>query len=201
MSRDDGTSLVELIVGMTLMAIFMGMFTGAVVMMNSAMNKTQSINSTTSQLNLAFQNLDRTVRYASTISTPGIGTSGNWYVELRTTETGTEVCTQLRVDIASQQLQLRSWNVANAVASSLTAWAPISSGISNGTAVSGASTQPFYLKAPLPNTLFQQLVVTLIAPSGSGASLTNSTSSFTLTALNSTVPVPAAPICQQQGRP
>jgi hypothetical protein len=171
-------------------------------MMYGAMNKTQAVNLTSSQLNVAFQNLDRIVRYAAAVSTPGTGTTtGDWYVELRSTNTGTEVCTQLRVDIASQQLQRRTWTVANAVASSPTSWSPISSGISNGTAVAGPSTQPFYLKAPLPNTLFQQLAVNLIAPAGSGSSATSSTSSYTFSALNSVVPMPTSPICQQQGRP
>ncbi len=207
MRRDDGTSLVELMVGMTLMIVFMAMFTGAVVMMNQALNKTQAVNLVSSQLNVAFSNLDTTIRYASYISKPGQGTSGDWYVELQVTNTGTEVCSQLRVDIASQQLQSRTWTVS-ASPSNLTAWVPISSGISNGTAVSGAATQPFSLVpappdpgAVLGNTLFQQLTINLISPAGSGTSLTTSTSSFTFTALNSTIPTPTTPICQQQGRP
>jgi hypothetical protein len=200
MSRDDGTTLIELMVGMMLMTVFMAMFTGAVVMMNNAMNKSQEVNLTASQLNVAFQNVDSIVRYAAAISTPGVGTSGDWYVELRTTYTGTQVCTQLRVGITSQQLQRRTWSV-NAVASKPTNWTPISSGISNGGAAGGPATQPFYLKAPLPTAQSQQLTVNLIAQSGSGRSFTNSTASFTLTAVNSTVPPPTSPICQEQGRP
>lgn len=201
MSRDEGTTLIELMVGMMLMTVFMAMFTGAVVMMNNAMNKSQAVNLTASQLNVAFHNLDSIVRYAAAISTPGVGTSGDWYVELRTTYTGTPVCTQLRVGITSQQLQRRTWSVVNADASKPTDWTPISSGISNGGAAGGPATQPFYLKAPLPTTQFQQLTVNLVAQSGSGRSFTNSTSSFTLTAMNSTVPAPTSPICQEQGRP
>jgi hypothetical protein len=201
MRQDDGTSLIELMVGMTLMLVFMGLFTGAVVMMNAAMNKAQAVNLSASQLNVAFLDLDNTVRYAAFISTPGVGTSGDWYVELRVTNTGAEVCTQLRVDVVSQQLQRRNWTVVNAVASTPGPWVPISSGISNGSAASGATTQPFYLMPALANRVFQQLRINLISPSGSGSSLTNSTSSFTFTALNSTVPAPTASICQQQGRP
>ena len=208
--QDAGTTLVELMVGMTLMIIFMGMFTGAVVMMNSAMNKSQAVNMTASQLNVAFLSLDKSVRYAAAISTPGQGTpgTGDWYVELRVTSTGAEVCNQVRVDIGSQQLQSRTWTVVNAVSSTPTGWLPISSGISNGAAAVGASTQPFFLvpappdpSAVLQNTRFQQLRVNLIAPAGSGSALTNSTSSFTFTALNSVIPAPTTPICQQQGRP
>jgi hypothetical protein len=194
--RDDGTLLVDLMVGIVLMSIFMGMFTGAVVMMNKAMTKSIAVNLSSSQLNVAFQNLDKTVRYAAAISAPGIstgtGATGDWYVELRATSTGNEVCTQLRVDIVSQQLQQRKWNVVNAVASTPSVWSPIASGISNGGAISGALTQPFYLLPPLSNSLFQQLTVNLISPSGSGSSLTTSSSSFTFTALNSLIPAPIA---------
>lgn len=198
MSRDEGTSLVELMVGMTLMVVFMGMFTGAVVMMNQAMNKSQAVNLSATQLNVAFLSLDKTVRYAAAIGKPGQGTSGSgdWYVELRVTNTGAEVCNQLRVDIVSQQLQSRTWTVVNALASTPSVWVPISSGVSNGAAVSGAATQPFYLVPVLANAVFQQLTVNLISPAGSGSSVTNSVSSFTFTALNSTVPAPTAPICQ-----
>jgi hypothetical protein len=201
-TQDDGTSLMELMVGMTLMLIFMGMFTGAVIMMNAAMNKSQAVNETASQINSAFLDLDSTVRYAAFISTPANNSpSGYWYVELRVTNTGKEVCNQLRVNTTSQQLQQRTWVVPDTAPSSLTTWAPIASGISNGGAVSGATTQPFYLVPPKATTLFQQLTINLISPSGSGSSLTSSTSSFTFTALNSIIPVSTAPICQQQGRP
>ena len=64
MSRDDGTTLVELMVGMVLMSIFLAMFTGAVVMMNGAMNKAQAVNQSASQLNAAFLNVSTTVQYA-----------------------------------------------------------------------------------------------------------------------------------------
>ena len=199
--RDEGTTLIELMVGMTLMVIFMAMFTGAVVMMNNAMNKAQAVNLTASQLNVAFTNLDNTVRYAAFISTPAVGASGDWYVELRTTNTGTEVCTQLRVDIGAQQLQRRTWTVVNAIASAPSAWLPISSGISNGNAVAGATTQPFWLVPPVGNAVLQQLTTNLISPAGSGFSQTNSMSSFTFSAVNSVVPAPTGQICQQQGRP
>ncbi len=201
MDQDEGTSLIELMVGMVLMAVFLAMFTGAIVMMNNAMNKSQAVNLAASQLNSAFLNLDNTVRYAAFISTPGLGSSGDWYMELRVTNTGSEVCDQYRVDIASQQLQRRTWTVANAVASAPGAWAPISSGISNGGAVAGASTQPFYLVPPQANALYQQVTINLTSPAGSGSALTNSLSSFTFTALNSAIPAPTAAICQQQGRP
>lgn len=211
--REEGTTLIELMVGMVLMSIFLAMFTGAILMLNGAMNKSQAVNLSASQLNVAFQNLDKTVRYASAISTPGTATSGDWYVELRTTTTGAEVCNQFRVNIASQQLQGRTWKIVNAAATTPTAWVPISSGVTNGGAPSGP-TQPFRLPLRLTgptlirlgldapaNASYQQLTINLIAPAGSGNSVTTSSSSYTFTALNSVLPAPTSPICQQQGRP
>lgn len=189
-------------VAMLLMSIFLAMFTGAIVMMNTAMNKSQAVNLSASQLNNAFLTLDNTVRYAAFISTPKVGSpSGDWYVELRVTTTGAEVCNQLRVDIASKQLQRRTWTVVNAVASAPSAWLPIASGMSNGGAAVGPKTQPFYLVPPAGNALFQQLTVNLVSPAGSGSALTESMSSFTFTALNSPVGAAGAQICQQQGQP
>lgn len=200
--REDGTTLVELMVAMVLMTIFLAMFTGAVIMMNSAMNKSQAVNLSSSQLNVAFANLDNMVRYAAFVTTPKTGApSGDWYVELRTTTAGGEVCNQLRVDIAAKQLQRRSWTVANAVASAPSAWVPIASGISNGGAAVGAKTQPFYLVPPVGNAVYQQLTVNLLSPAGSGSALTTSASSFTFTALNSPTGAAGAQICQQQGQP
>lgn len=200
--RDEGTSLVEVTVAMTLMAIFLALFTGAIVMMNSAMRTSQAVNVSSSQLNVAFANLDNIVRYAAFITTPkASATSGDWYVELRTTTAGGETCNQLRVDIASKQLQRRSWTVANAVASSPSAWIPIASGITNGGAAIGAKTQPFYLVPPVGSAVYQQLTFNLLSPAGSGPALVTSASSFTFTALNSPTGVAGAQICQQQGQP
>jgi hypothetical protein len=159
------------------------------------------VNQSSSQINIAFLELDTTVRYASYIgtpvSTPGVGT-GNWYVELQNTNNGAESCTQLRVDTTSQQLQSRMWTVGSAVPST---WVPIASGISNGGAIAGATTQPFYLVPAGKNTMFQRLTINLISPAGPASSITNSTSSFTFTALNSVLPAPTSPICLQGGRP
>jgi hypothetical protein len=196
--RDDGTTLIELMVGMVLMSIFLAMFTGAIVMMNSAMNKSQAVNLTASQLNIAFNRLDTLVRYAAVVGTPGVGSVGDWYVELRTTYSGNPRCTQLRVDSVTQQLQVREWDVPNAVTSRLEPrWVPIASGIVNGRAVSGPASQPFYL-VPMPaNMELQQLRFNLAAQSAQSISK----SSFTVTAANSALPLPVSPICREWGRP
>ena len=197
---DEGTSLIELLVGMMLMMIFMGMFTGGVILMNQSANKVESVSLTSNQINTAFLKLDRTVRYAAAISTPSnTSATGDWYVELRTTNTGAEVCSQLRFDIASKQLQQRSWRVVNAAAVNLSNWTPLASSIVNGTAAPGSADQPFALLPLSSNIDYQQLNIKLVALYGS-ATKSLSRSSITFTALNSTVPAPSN-VCQEVGRP
>lgn len=192
-ASDDGTTLIELVVGMVLMGIFMSMFTGAVVMMNSAENKAESVNNSSMQLNQAFLALDRTVRYATAITTPGTGSStGDWYVEMRTTNTGSASCTQLWVDTAAHMLKKRTWLETGAIPTAITpVFTSIASTITN---TNSASPAPFALQAPSDTIPFQQLTISLLSVSKSGSTQTPSQSAFTFQAVNSTIPV-ANPVC------
>jgi Tfp pilus assembly protein PilW len=200
--RDAGTSLLELIVGMALMGIFMSIFVGVIVTMTKAQSKSEGITQSSANVGQAFVTLDKTVRYSAAVSAPGKGSpSGDWYVEYRTTNSGAEVCTQLRVDITTQQLQSRTWQVVNSAASGLTGWAPVASGITNGSAAAGSADQPFVRPTPAATADFQQLTFTLASSAGPASGPTATRSSFTITAINSTLPVPATAICQEAGRP
>jgi type II secretory pathway pseudopilin PulG len=202
LSDDDGTSLIEVIVGMALMAIFMSIFVGVIVAMTNAQSKTQSITQTSANVGQAFLTLDKTVRYSAAISAPGTGSpSGDWYVEYRTTNSGVEVCTQLRVDVATKQLQRRTWTVANSAATGLTGWTPVASEITNGGAAAGSTDQPFVRPTPAATADFQQLKITLASGAGPANGTTTTGTSFTITAVNSSLPVPTTAICQEAGRP
>lgn len=187
---ERGTTMMEMVVGMTILAIFMSMFTTAIFMMTRTANKVQSVTGTASQVNQAFLKLDKLVRYASAVSTPGTGTSGDKYVELRFTNTGSESCTQLRFDGPTQQLQQRSWTVnSSGNASTASAWLPMASSIATG-----SFTQPAD-----PAALYQQLTVSVSATTGSTQPSTT-TSAMTFTALNSNLSQTGS-VCGQQGRP
>ena len=209
--RDDtGTSLVELLVGMAVLSIFLGLFTGAVIELNQATNKAQAISLTSEQLNAAFITLDRSVRYAAAISVPGctgaaapscdaIGTTpGAWYVEFRTTNTGSELCTQLRLTVDdansdSEQLQTRSWTSASAPDPfDLSSFTTIASGVTKN-----STAKPFVLTVA---GSYQQLNFNFSSLSVSGSSQTTSDSSFTVNALDSSNPPSATSVCQL-GRP
>jgi hypothetical protein len=212
---EQGTSLLELIVGMSIMTVCGAVFLGSAVTLSQITAKTQAVTNTASQTNLSYLALDKTVRYASAIAPPGKGPSGNWYVEFRDTDTsGTsnkEVCTQLSINNSTQRLQQRTWT-AGTTPAPLPAFRQIGTGFTNGTAALTAPDRPFILVpdpvrpdplhvAPV-TTNHQQLVVTLVSQSGSAnGSSSSSTSSFTLTALNSTGSTATGSVCQEVGRP
>ena len=212
--RDEGergTSLIELIVGMGIMTICGAIFLGSAVTLSKVTAKTQAVTDTASQTNLAYLSLDKTVRYASAIASPGKGSSGNWYVEFRDTTSGSEVCTQLRINNATQRLEQRSWD-GGSTPVPLPAFRQLGTGFTNGTAARTASDRPFILLSDpvnrdddhlAPGTAnHQQLIITLMSKSGSTiGSSSSSESSFTLTALNSTGSTVTGSFCQEAGRP
>jgi type II secretory pathway pseudopilin PulG len=196
--------MVEVIVAMVIMSIAGGIFVSAVVTLSRTTNFAQAVTSSSTNNNQAYQSLDKTVRYASAISEPGLGpVTRDWYVELQDTTGGTEMCTQLRLDIATQQLQQRTWSASNIA--TLTTFKPIASGITNGAAAAGPDTQPFYLKKPTDtdtatSSQHQALTIRLESTSGQANGRVKSKSNFTLTALNSGAQAPTGAFCQQAAR-
>lgn len=187
---DRGTTLMEVVVGMALLTVFMGMFTTAMLLMSNTVNKVEAITRSNGEVNNAFLRLDRSVRYAAAISTPvRSGAANDWSVEFATTTTNNTVCTQLRVDSAQTQIQQRTWTVgSNGTSySGLTAWTPLASNITNGAAVAGSADQPFSMPDPAADkasTSYQRLTVTLIADSGTSTTAPTR-ATMTFTALNS----------------
>ena len=207
LSADDrGTSLAELLVGMALMSIFMSIFLTAILLMTKTANKVEATSISTSQTNQAYLRLDKSIRYATAVSTPGTSTtSGDWYVEFDSpvaAGSSGDACTQLRVD--SNQLQQRTWTVVGGTSSAASAWLPIANNVSNGTAVAGSTDAPFTLLAGTgtASTAFQRLQLTLVTTAGASGATTSNRAQITFTALNSDVTLAAnATTCQQWGRP
>lgn len=203
LAREDGASMAELLIGMALMIVFMSMFTGAVVMMNTSVIKAESVNQSSVQVNQAFLKLDTAVRYAAAISPPGKGVAGAWYVELRTTNTGIQVCTPIRIPPIvgysvndAQRLQWRTWTVTGTAVSALTDWTQLATSITNGDVLVGSADQPFLLVEPV-GVDFQQLTVRLVSSNGTTSKSSRSVLGFT--AINSVRPPPSGPICVLPG--
>lgn len=202
--HDDGMTLIEMVVGMLIMSICLAIFTGVIVTMTSTVNKVQAVTTSASDVNAAFMQLDKVVRYSDAITPTGQGTSGDWYVELDSVDdtTDIETCRQLRVDRATQQLQSRTWTATGATTyTNLSSWTMLANDISNGTAASGATDQPFTVPTALTAaaTGFQRLTITVIA-SATGSGTATNRSQMTFTALNSSASATTnSAKCQQPG--
>lgn len=197
--RDDtGSTLAELVVAMALMAVFGTLFTAAITLLTSGTNKVEAGTVAAAQTNAGFLTLDRTLRYASSISTPGQSASGDWYFEIsQPTVSDTSTCLQYRIHDA--RLQQRHWTVdATQVAGPPSDWSTIASSVVNGTAASGSPDVPFAITTS-SNSLYQQLTVTLrtsVTAPGTGSS----TFTTTVPALNGSANR-SGTVCQQMGRP
>jgi hypothetical protein len=190
-SGDGGFALMEVLAAMGVLAIFFGMFTGAIVTTFDSSNHSQGIARTTQELSRAFERLDTQVRYASYLATPGqvAGDGNNWYLELQDTNQDPARCIQLRVDRASEQLQQRSWPVGGATS----AWLPLASGVVNG-AATGADA-PFVVTRPDQKVRAVQLTLNLVTSQGSGGGAVSSRTQLTFTALNTNLTTPQGGLC------
>jgi prepilin-type N-terminal cleavage/methylation domain-containing protein len=183
--RDDGVSMIEVSVSMVVMAVLMAMFLTSVVQVFRAANKTEAVATAQSQISIAFQRLDREIRYAEGVSTPS--TSAPWYVEFVTGYTGTSVCTQLLLDTTAGQLKRRSWNQGGTY--SRIVGVPIASGIT--------ATQPFAVYGADTVYNVQRLRVRLSATSGQGNSGSTQNVDVTFTAMNTSLSTSSSTVCTE----
>ena len=196
---ESGFSMIETIMGMALMTIFMSLFTGAMLNMFGAANKVSTVNETASQLNIAFGRLDKQVRYAAAISPEG-QSGGNWYVEYLTTNTGSNVCSQLKLNPTTQLLQERTWTVPAAGAAVPSGWSQLANDITNGSQSATSTDRPFQFIAVHGAAKYEQLTIRLFAEKRSNNGITSSVSSVTFTALNSTTVTSTTGICTEVSR-
>jgi prepilin-type N-terminal cleavage/methylation domain-containing protein len=174
--RDGGFTLLEIMISMSLMSVFMALFSGAVLQMYGVSNKVESVTRSSTQLNLAFQRIDKQVRYASAISPPNKTKSaaGAWYVEFDNTSSGADNCYQLRV--YNSQLQERSW-IGTPTSSPI--WIPLASGVTM------PATSPFTFAVAAGSQTSQRLKIALSATANSGSKVTTSQTAVSFEAMNS----------------
>lgn len=207
-SGDAGTTMIEIIVAMTIMTVFMAIFTGSMLAMSNTTNKVEAVTNTSNQQTNAYFRLDREVRYASDIGSPKYS-SNMWHVEFMTNvisrstaaASSTNQCTQLAVappttgSGSTGVLEQRTWNVGD---SSPGAWNVLASYVTNY----NSSDTPFPTTAAISSgsasTSMQQLSINLVTTSSLGSAST--VSKYTFTALNSTTTTTggaSTSICQQ----
>lgn len=200
---DSGLTLVELIVAVSLMAVVLTILTAMTGLMYNMVNKGTSLSTAQDQSRVAIEALDKQVRYANTITTPGTGTDGGYYVEWETGNTGQQnYCTQWRYEPTSQLLQSRTWPVEDAsVTVTPTNWATVASHI-----LAPTSGNIFTVVQPNATTSVdrQSLQFNFRAQGAAGTaghSAVTMASQVTLTAANTTSTTTSANVCTQVGRP
>jgi prepilin-type N-terminal cleavage/methylation domain-containing protein len=199
--RDSGVTMIEVVISMVVMSIAMTIFTTGFLQIYRTINKTESLSTAQAQVTIAFQRLDREVRYAAAISTQE-QVGQDYYVEYLITPpsrspsasaspppTRTLTCVELRLQTSTRQLQRRTWpNDGSPVTP--TAWAPLVSEV--------VAAQPFTFIAADPNVNYHQsLRVNVTVMSGSGATETLRRTDVTFTALNTTIATSSTDICTE----
>jgi type II secretory pathway pseudopilin PulG len=189
---DAGVTLIDVVVSMTIMSVFLAMFTTGILQIYRGTNKTEAITNAQSQLNVVFLRLDKEIRYGSGISVPNATASGGYYFEeYLTSNTGTAICTELRYDPAGKQLSRRTWTqgVTPLVPS---AWLPL---VSMVNATGGGS--PFSLLAADSTYNFQRLRLMLTAVFGAGATSASKAIDVTFSALNTSLTTSSDTVCTE----
>ncbi|MBL7253178.1 PulJ/GspJ family protein [Paractinoplanes lichenicola] len=186
-SRDDeGVTLTEVLVAMGVTSVVMAMVTTAVVQMYRFHTRNEVLSNEMVQLQSAFQQLDRSLRYAYAISQPNAAptSTGGWYVEWRSLTTTTEMCSQLRLNANTGVLQQRRKPANEPIG----AWTTIASSL-------GGGTQPFTLEPSSTSGYpHQRLTVDVAVRTGRS-------STFSFTAVNTSLTTVSTGVCTEMSRP
>lgn len=199
--RESGLSLIELMVAMSIFAIFVVILLTAVVAISRSASRTELVGQSTNSTLVVFGAFDRQVRYADAINFPGVGALGDRYVEFRVPAASTTgglvaICYQWRFSPSNSRLESRQWNEGNT--STMTAWSTKLTDVADD----GVATHPFQLvPANISDAPRQQLV--LVLNPGTSAQTAGASMSTTFIARNSSSASqsnnPVTPVCAFSG--
>lgn len=150
---DRGFSLIEALVAMVIFVTAMSVVTSVVGAMTTNMRQAEGVSSATDQTRLAFNRLDKQVRYASAITVPGTGDDATGsYVEFLVDEdddgsSGDKMVKCLQWRVLNEKLETRTWLVnsgGNDIPGSGHAWVTVATGVVNNLA-----TEPPFVLRPI----------------------------------------------------
>lgn len=188
---DDGTTLVELVVALTVFGAVMALFTAGVLQVYRAANRTEAVAVADSQVQTAVRLIDKEIRYARWIRNPA-QTAGSAWVEFLNSDpvTGQPRCHRIVVDRAAGVLRTVAWPPGTAPA------APHSLA---GQLVTDGPDPFFALQTPGASD-FGRLRLRLTSRVGTNGHAGTATSDVTFTALNTSRSAAPGPECTE-GRP
>lgn len=160
---DAGLTLTELLVSMGIFTVILTIFISGMISMTRSTVRAQDITDAGDAVRLAFQTMDKQIRYSSSINFPGVGGSGSHYVEFITTaqpDGAAPLCTQWRYDPTARTLGYRTWR--DVATGSRSDWRVVAFDVRND--LTGATPDnPFTLVRANASYLRQQLVVSVDA--------------------------------------
>jgi prepilin-type N-terminal cleavage/methylation domain-containing protein len=197
---DAGYTLTELLVSMAIFATLLALVTASTTTMFNSLRKQTGQTDNLDNSRKVIQLLDKQVRYANAINTPGTGTDGAFYVEWRSGNTNQQqTCYQWRWVSSTKVLQYRTWLPPLFGSGTVTATAWTQPG--NGVSQSGA-TPLFSITPDATSVTASHELLTVMFVSTHGKPSKSTTSKVSLTAANSaTSSAPTTPLCNEIGRP
>ncbi len=171
---DDGLTIVELVIAMSIFTIVLIIFFGALISMSQTTSQAQQRVDASNAVRAAFTTMDRQVRYASSINRPVESGSGKWYVEFELTELPDDqdpLCYQWQFDDDAGTISYRTWREDGV--SSVSDWVGVAWDVGS---TDGGS--PFTFVAAGDGRLRQTLSIRLNVLSTSGEQLTELSTEF-----------------------
>jgi prepilin-type N-terminal cleavage/methylation domain-containing protein len=184
--NDAGYSLIEVMMAMVCTGILMTLVTSAVIQIYHSVNSVDAVSAAQGQIDTTFSRLDKEIRYARAISTPG-AVGGDQYVEYLLSVDSVDTCVELRMRNSTGELQRRQWP-KNQNPLAPTAWQTLASSVTSATPFAVTAAAPV-----LPTDLQSQtLTLDVTSVTGGGKGLSTSTgragsereTTVTFTALN-----------------
>jgi prepilin-type N-terminal cleavage/methylation domain-containing protein len=184
---DRGLTLIEVVVSIVILSVAMILFTGGMLQIYRNLNKTESMSTVQTQLNVAYLRLDKEIRYASAISTQATQGS-NYYFRYLISNTGTQTCVELKLDGTAKQLLRRTWTHTTGTPVP-SAWLPLARNVT--------ATNPFLTPDPTGTQVTPRVQVNIRAWSGASNDATSRASNAVFTALNASGGVADASVCSE----
>lgn len=158
---DEGMTIVELIIAMSIFTVVIALFMGGVAMMTRSAAQSQDVADSGDAVRTVLQRFDQTARYAESVNLPGTGPSGARYVEYRikAVRAGERPqCVQWRYVPSTGELQNRTWDDVPGAA--LPAWRTLVVDVRDDTTMT-PTTYPFRVQRADTTYTRQRLTVTL----------------------------------------
>ena len=184
---DRGLTLIEMIVSIVILSVVMILFTGGMLQIYRNVNKTESMSTVQTQLNVAYLRLDKEIRYASSISTQDAEGS-DYYFRYLISNTGTQTCVELKLDGTAKTLLRRTWTHTTGTPAP-SPWLPLASNVT--------ATSPFLTTDAAGSQLTPRVQVSIRAWSGASNDATSRASNAVFTALNASGGSADASVCSE----